>query len=51
MSRFEGALSSDAITYLLREFTPDLKRLFRIHAPKTVQKIEEKLPIPADDKP
>jgi hypothetical protein len=51
MSRFGGGLSSDATTYLLREFAPDLKRLFRKHAPKKIQEIEEKLPIPADDKP
>jgi hypothetical protein len=50
LSRFEGALSSDATSYLLREFTPDLKRLFRRHAPKRIQRIEKKLPIPADDK-
>jgi len=51
MNRFGGALSSDAIGNLLREFTPDMKRLFRRHAPKEIQKIEEKLPIPAEDKP
>jgi hypothetical protein len=51
MIRFSGALSSDAIGNLLREFTPDMKRLFRKHAPKKVLRIEEKLPIPADDKP
>lgn len=51
MNRFGGALSSDAITDIVREFTPDMKRLFRKHAPKKVLKIEEKLPIPADDKP
>jgi hypothetical protein len=51
MNRFSGALSSDAIGDLQREFTPDMKRLFRKHAPKEIQKIEEKLPIPADDKP
>ena len=51
MSRFEGALTSDATSYLLREFTPDLKRVFRKHAPKKVQEIEQKLPIPADEKP
>jgi hypothetical protein len=51
MNRFGGALSSDAVTYLLREFTPDIKRLFRKHAPKRILKIEEKLPIPADDRP
>jgi hypothetical protein len=51
MNRFSGALSSDAIGDLLREFTPDMKRLFRKHAPKKILKIEEKLPIPEEDKP
>ena|ERR1700688_4414610 len=51
MNRFSGALSSDAVGNLLREFTPDMKRLFRKHAPKEILRIEEKLPIPADDKP
>jgi hypothetical protein len=51
MNRFSGALSSDAIDDLLREFTPDMKRLFRKHAPKKILKIEEKLPIPDEDKP
>jgi len=50
MDRFSGALSSDVIGNLLREFTPDIKRLFRRHAPKNVLRIEEKLPIPAEDK-
>ena len=51
MNRFGGALSSDAISDLLREFAPDMKRLFRKHAPKEIRKIEEKLPIPPEDKP
>jgi hypothetical protein len=51
MNRFSGALSSDAISDLLREFTPDMKRLFRKHAPKKILKIEKKLPIPKEDKP
>jgi hypothetical protein len=51
MNRFSGALSSDAIGNLQREFTPDMKRLFRRHAPKEIRRIEEKLPIPAEDKP
>jgi hypothetical protein len=51
MNRFGGALSSDAITDLLHEFAPDMKRLFRKHAPKKILKIEEKLPIPAGDRP
>jgi len=51
MNRFGGALSSDALGDLLREFTPDIERLFRKHAPKTILRIEEKLPIPPEDKP
>jgi hypothetical protein len=51
MNRFSGAVSSDAIGDLLREFTPDMKSLFRKHAPKKMLKIEEKLPIPEEDKP
>jgi hypothetical protein len=51
MNRFSGALISDAIGDLQREFTPDMKRLFRKHAPKEIRRIEEKLPIPAEDKP
>jgi len=51
MNRFGGARSSDAIGDLLREFTPDMKRLFRKHAPKKIQEIEDKLPIPPEDKP
>jgi hypothetical protein len=51
MNRFTGALSSDAISDLVHEFAPDMKRLFHRHAPKEVIRIEDKLPIPADDKP
>jgi hypothetical protein len=51
MNRFTGALNSDAIGDLQHEFMPDIKRLFRKHAPKKILKIEEKLPIPAEDKP
>jgi hypothetical protein len=50
MNRYEGALSSDAISDLTHEFVPDMKRLFHRHAPKEVIKIENKLPLPADDK-
>jgi hypothetical protein len=42
--RFLGALSSDASANLLREFWPDLARLFRRHAPEKIKEIEEKLP-------
>jgi len=51
MGRFAGAITSDAIGDLLREFTPDMKRFFNRHAPPKVKTIERKLPIPAEDKP
>ena len=50
MGRFEGAMASDATTYLLREFTPDIMRIFRRHTPEKIKTIERKLPIPEDDK-
>jgi hypothetical protein len=50
LDRFSGALSSDVVGNLLREFTPDMKRLVRRHAPKKILRMEEKLPIPAEDK-
>jgi hypothetical protein len=51
MNRFSGALSSDALGDLLREFAPDMKRLFWKHAPKAIQRMGEMLPVPAEDKP
>jgi hypothetical protein len=36
MNRFGGALSSDAMGYLLLEFTPDVKHFFRKHSPKKI---------------
>jgi hypothetical protein len=44
ISRYAGALSSDATSDILKEFTPDLKRLFHRHAPKKIQELEEKVP-------
>jgi hypothetical protein len=46
-----GAVSSDATSNLLCEFTSDLKRSLGKHAPKEVKKVEERFPIPEDDKP
>ncbi len=43
-SRMAGAVQGDATSYLLREFTPDLQRLFRRFAPKKVKQIEQKIP-------
>ncbi len=50
MNRFLGALSSDASSNILREFTPDIKRMFKRHAPQRIQRIEQKLPLPPEDK-
>lgn len=50
MNRFEGALSSDATGFLVHEFSPDIKRLFKKHTPERAKQIERKLPIPEDDK-
>jgi hypothetical protein len=51
ISRFTGALSSDATSAILREFTPDLKRMFNKHCPRKIKILESKLPIPEEDKP
>ena len=50
MNRFGGALSSDAAGDLLREFMPDIKRFFQKHAPKKIRRLEQKLPVPPEDK-
>jgi hypothetical protein len=39
-----GTLQVDAGGYLLKEFMPDLKRIFKAHAPKRVQSLTAKLP-------
>jgi hypothetical protein len=39
-----GALQGDASGYLLNEFTPDLKRIFQPHAPKTLLHLSDRLP-------
>jgi hypothetical protein len=51
ISRFTGALSSDATSAILREFTPDLKRMFDRHCPRKLKAFEDKLPLPEEDKP
>jgi hypothetical protein len=48
MNRFLGALSSDASSNLLREFWPEIRRLFRKHAPEKIQDIERRIPKPDD---
>ena len=39
-----GSIQGAATGYLLREFTPDFLRLFHRHAPKSLKKVEEKIP-------
>ncbi len=51
VGRFTGALSSDATSAILREFTPDLKLMFNRHCPKKIKRFEARLPLPEDDKP
>ncbi len=43
-TRMLGAMQGDATTFMLREFTPDLLRIFKHHAPKSIKRIEEKIP-------
>lgn len=44
--RILGAVQGDAIDYVLREFTPDFLRLFKRHAPKPLQRLEQKMSPP-----
>jgi hypothetical protein len=46
LGRFAGGLSSDVTGNILKEFTPDLKRVARKIIPKRAQKLEEKIPGP-----
>jgi hypothetical protein len=48
MDRFSGALSSDASSNLLREFWPDIRKIFRKHAPEKIQRIERRFPRPPE---
>jgi len=44
MERFWSSLSSDATSNLLKEFWPDIREMFRKHAPEPIRKIEEHIP-------
>jgi hypothetical protein len=44
MTRFVGALGSDATSDITREFWPDVRCFFRKHEPKDVKNIESKIP-------
>jgi hypothetical protein len=39
-----GAILSDAQSNLLREFAPDIRRIFRKHEPEGAKKLEKKMP-------
>jgi hypothetical protein len=43
-TRMLGAMQGEATGYLLREFTPDILRIFKRHAPARLKRIEERLP-------
>lgn len=51
VNRFAETLSGDATTYVLREFTPDLKRIFHRRCPQSLQRFEARIPLPEDIKP
>jgi hypothetical protein len=42
MNRILGSIQSDATGDLLREFWPDIKRVMRRHAPKSILAMEER---------
>ncbi len=39
-----GSIQADATSNVLREFTPDILRIFKRHAPESLKRIEEKMP-------
>lgn len=43
-NRMLGGLQGTATSYLLREFTPDLVHFFQHHAPRSLRRMEEKIP-------
>jgi hypothetical protein len=43
-TRMLGAVQGEAVSNLLREFTPDFLRMFKRHAPERLKKIEQRLP-------
>lgn len=51
LNRFLGTLSGDATTNILKEFTPDMKRLFHKRCPQSIQRFEARVPIPEELKP
>jgi len=44
MNRFVGGVGSDVTSNMLREFWPDIKKVFRKHEPKKLKEMEDKMP-------
>ena len=44
MQRFVGGVGSDATSNVLREFWPDIKKIFRKHEPQKIKDLEQKVP-------
>lgn len=42
--RVLGVVQGDASSYVLRKFTPDLLRFFKRHTPRSLQRIEQRMP-------
>lgn len=44
LNRMLGSVQATATSYVLREFMPDIVRIFKRHSPKPLRKIEDKIP-------
>ena len=44
VGRIIGSFQGKATSYLLREFSPDLIHLFKRHSPKSLRRLEDKIP-------
>lgn len=44
LNRMLGSVQGTATSYVMREFMPDIVRIFKRHSPKPLRKIEDKIP-------
>jgi len=44
LNRMAGSLQGTATSYVLREFMPDIVRIFKRHSPKSLRRLEDKIP-------
>jgi hypothetical protein len=44
LNRMLGSVQGTATSYVLREFTPDIVRIFKRHSPKALRRLEDKIP-------